>query len=342
MSRLGPRSPDRIRRMISALSAALPPCRSARPPGTGRSLRGGPCSSGSDRPAVRATRLGPVVDSSSSPSSPWTTKARDRPELLEHLGHHLRQGAVVHPDDLRRGAGRIGQGTENVEDRADPDLSAGEHHELHGLVEQRRIAESDPDLVHAPPHALGGQIQPHAQRLHDVRAAAQAAHGPVAVLRHRDSRARHHEGGGRGDVEGPGRVAAGAAGVHQHLPVGPGQRRLHPGSGLDRRDLLAHHAREPDQLLDRLPLHPKRGEKRGDLGVRRVAGHDGVHDGEGLVPGQVIRSTTLRIDSTIIGVPPRPGALQEVRQQPLACLREDGLGMELHPSDWMRAGAARP
>ena len=61
----------------------------------------------------------------------------------------LRQGRVVHADDLVRGAGRVGQRAEQVEDGALAQLAARADRVFHGRVEARRKQEADADLVDA-------------------------------------------------------------------------------------------------------------------------------------------------------------------------------------------------
>ena len=79
------------------------------------------------------------------------------------------------------------------------------------------------------------------------------------------------------------------AGVDQHLAVRARLREHVGAAGADLHHLLPHHLREADQLLDGLALHPERGEERGDLGVRRRPGHDGLHRRRRLDPREVAR-----------------------------------------------------
>src|SRR5229473_2868318 len=92
---------------------------------------------------------------------------------------------------------------------------------------------------------------------------------------------------GGGDVEGAGGVAAGAAGIDQHLAVGAGLGHQVRVVGPHLHRLLPHHLGEADQLLDRLGLHAERGQEGGDLGVGGRARHDRFHGRRGLDPAQV-------------------------------------------------------
>ena len=79
-------------------------------------------------------------------------------QRAQHLGQDLRQGRVVHADDLVRGAGRVGQRSEHVEDGALAQLAAGADRMFHGRVELRRKQEADADLLDArgPPVRASG------------------------------------------------------------------------------------------------------------------------------------------------------------------------------------------
>ena len=56
---------------------------------------------------------------------------------------------MVHADDLDGRPSGIGQGPQQIEDRADADLMARAHGVFHGTVKQRREEKPDADLVHA-------------------------------------------------------------------------------------------------------------------------------------------------------------------------------------------------
>ena len=122
---------------------------------------------------------------------------------------------------------------------------------------------------------VGGEVDAHAERLEQVGRAGQPGGRAVAVLGHRAARAGGDQRGGGGDVEGRA-PAAGAGGVDQVVALG-GHRRGEP----------PHRRGEADELVDRLALGAQRDQHRGDLGLRRVAGHDlGEHAG-GLLGGEV-------------------------------------------------------
>ena len=132
-----------------------------------------------------------------------------------------------------------------------------------------------------------GEIEAHAEGLDHVRRSAEARDRPIPVLGHLEPRAGHDERGRRGDVERAGRVAARPGGVDEHLAVRAGERRPDVAPGPDPHGLEPHDLRQPDQLLDGLPLHPKGGEEGRDLDGGGGPGHQGLHRGGRLEPREV-------------------------------------------------------
>jgi hypothetical protein len=96
------------------------------------------------------------------------------------------------------------------------------------------------------------------------------------VLRHRRTRRSGHQRGRGRDVERAGAVAAGTRRVHE--VVAP---RAHGD------DVLAHRLGTARDLRDGLALRPQGDEEAGDLGGRRLPGHDLGHDGTRLPTGEV-------------------------------------------------------
>ena len=89
------------------------------------------------------------------------------------------------------------------------------------------------------------------------------------MLGHRHAAAGDDEGGGGRDVERALGVAAGAAGVDGTL----GRR--------DGGHVRAHGPRSPGDLLDRLTANAQRHQERADLGLGRLAAHQGQESGLG-------------------------------------------------------------
>ena len=90
----------------------------------------------------------------------------------------------------------------------------------------------------------------------------------------------HHKGRRGRDVEGMLAVAAGAAGIDQHLALA--QRHD------DGHDVAAHRLGAAGDLLGRLALHAQRGQIAADLRRRGRAVHDDVHGRGGFLAAQVL------------------------------------------------------
>ena len=193
------------------------------------------------------------------------------------LGDALDVARVGDADELVSGAGRVGQRSDEVERRRHADLAAHRRHVLHGEVVARREHEADARLGDAAAHLGRGDVDGDAQRLEHVGAAALAGGRAVAVLGHGDAGAGGDDGGGGRDVEGPGVVAAGAAGVEDHV-----------GVHLDLLGQRAHGARHADDLLGGLALDAQGAEEGGRLRVAGAAAHDLEQHVAGLVLAEVL------------------------------------------------------
>ena len=152
---------------------------------------------------------GPVVVSSSSPP-PCTTQARSDPWSAQRRQHPLGDRRVGDADQLAADPPGVGHRAEQVEHRGDADLAAARRGEAERRMELRREAEADAGLLDAAQHALGRQLDRHAQRLEHVGGAALRRRRPGAVLAHRHAGAGDHDGGHRADVDRVTAVAAGA------------------------------------------------------------------------------------------------------------------------------------
>ena len=182
------------------------------------------------------------------------------------LGHHGRQTCIVDAQKLPLRAGRVRERPEDVEDRPDPDLSAGRPRVAHARVQRHGEEEADPALVDAASHVTSREAHIDAERLEHIRAPRRRRHRAVAVFGHGHSRARHDECGRRRDVEGVQPVAAGPARVDVAR-----RGRAHGNHP------FAHRAREADDLVGGLALHPHRHDEGADLGRCRIAVHDRAH-----------------------------------------------------------------
>ena len=219
-----------------------------------------------------------VVVNSSRPSSPCTTSTLDAPRG-EHPGHHLGEISERAADQPGPRLSRIRKRPKQIEDRRHPDLAAHRRRVPVGRVEQRREAEPDPDFGQAARDLVGPEVDAHPERLERVGAAGQRGRRAVAVFDHRHPRGRDHDRRHRRQVDRVDAVATGADDVDGVVAdrVGGYPARV-----------AEHHV---GQLADfgrggRLHLH--RDREGGDLGRRRLAGHDLVHRPGGLAPRQVL------------------------------------------------------
>ena len=132
------------------------------------------------------------------------------PSGVENGMFHLHQVFVIDAQQLHGGAARVGQGAQDVEDGADAQLLADGANIFHGGVVFLGEEEAHAHLVeqlHAFRRTL---LDVHPQGFQAVGGAAPGGRRPVAVLGHLHAAGSGHQGGGGGDVEAVGVVAAGA------------------------------------------------------------------------------------------------------------------------------------
>ncbi len=209
-------------------------------------------------------------------SSPWpcTTQARSAPSApstrasgSSHLGSNT-------PSTWRLAPGRVGQRPQQVEDGAEPQFLAHGRHVAHrgvvgrreqeadvGLVQRRRLCSRSASML--TPSAASTSEEPD---LDDMR--------PGAVLGDLHPAAGGDKRRGGGDVQRVASVAARAAGVHHVVGELQLQRRRAQGP------------RAGGDLLHRLAAHPHGGDRRGDLGRRRLAPQAGGEEGLGVCLAQ--------------------------------------------------------
>ena len=139
---------------------------------------------------------------------------------------------------------------------------------LHGAVDGWGKQKTDADLADGARRLVRRNGDANTERFQQIGAAALARYGTIAVLGHAHARARNHKRGDGRYVECAGAVPARAARI---------QQRRGPELVVDGRRHLAHGARETDQFVHRLALHPQGHQESRDLGVRGLAGENGLH-----------------------------------------------------------------
>ena len=97
-------------------------------------------------PLICATRLGPVVESSSRPSWPWTTQAETARLARRAAAIGSTHSRAIDAEHVAPRAGRVRLRAEKVEHRADAELGARRADMLHRRVMGRREHEADAGL----------------------------------------------------------------------------------------------------------------------------------------------------------------------------------------------------
>ncbi len=124
-----------------------------------------------------------VVVSSSSPSSPRTTRTL-APRAAKTPAITSARSLKAQPIQPRPRASWIRQWPKEVEYCRHTDFTTGRTRVTIGRVENRREAEPDTHLGHAPGHFLRTQIDPDTEGLEEVGAATERRGRTVAVLDH--------------------------------------------------------------------------------------------------------------------------------------------------------------
>ena len=124
--------------------------------------------------------------------------AAESPERVRQDGA---KGVIVDPHELVRGARRVGDGSEHIEDSARPELASCLPRVLQRRVVGLREQEHDPAFAQQLALPGGGDVDRDSERFEDVRAAAPARSGSVPVFGHGQAASGHDDGGRRGEVE---------------------------------------------------------------------------------------------------------------------------------------------
>lgn len=136
--------------------------------------------------------------------------------------------------------------------------------------------ETDTDGIDTARHLLGRQVEKDPGRLEQIGTAALAGYRTIAVLGHLAASSRNDERGSGGHVEDVHPVATGATGVDQLV-----------GVETHRSGQLAHDLHGADDLVDGFALHAHAHEKRADLRVCALTGHDLAHHRLHFLGGQI-------------------------------------------------------
>ena len=195
-------------------------------------------------------------------------------EIFKHLRQRLGPLLGEHANHLAAHAGRVGERSEQVEDRAGAELDAGRPDILHRRMMRRREHEADAGLADAVPDLLGRQVDIDAQRRQYVGGAGLRRQRAIAVLGDRHARAGDNKRRAGRNVERAGGVAAGA----DHVD---GVRRR-----VDPQHLGAHRGDRAGDFIDRLAAHAQRHQKRAHLRRRRFARHHLLESGSGFLAAE--------------------------------------------------------
>jgi hypothetical protein len=173
---------------------------------------------------------------------------------LQRLAHDAGFRWMEHADQLGPHAGRIGEGSQQVEQGAHGQRAAQRDDGARRRMVERRKQKADADLGDQARRLFRRPVDGNAERLQHVGAAALRGGRPVAVLGDRDAGAGGDQRRRGREVEAAGAVAARTGRVEHGLE---GERQRH-GARLQR-------GRRADQLLDRLALDAQPDQEAGDL-----------------------------------------------------------------------------
>ena len=162
--------------------------------------------------------------------------------------------------------GRVGQWTQQIENRADPHLLAWSNSVFHGAVVPGREQKTHANLFDTCRHLFRAQIQPHTGCFQHIRTSRAARYGTVTMLGHLATCRRGHQRAGRGDIKGTGPVTTGSTSIYQ----------VRPGD-INMRCQFAHYTCSGDDLVDGFPFHAQAHQKTSNLCRGRLSAHDKPH-----------------------------------------------------------------
>ena len=261
--------------MSAAFSSGVPPRRGLRGRRRARPARASARSCVISSPLTSTTCVGALAETSSRPSSALTTSARSTPSRASAPAIVCQEAGVRDPDQLAAGAGGVGQGAEQVEDRAHRQLAAHRDHVAGRLVVGGREHEAEAGLA----DALGDLL---AARGRCARPAPPAG---------RPSPTGWWPSGCRAWPPRNPHPAAIRAAVVETLkelrpPPVPAVSSRSSRSTARGRPARASRAASPASSCDGLPLRPQRDQEAGDLDLRDLPVHDLREHLGGLVLGQ--------------------------------------------------------
>ncbi len=175
-----------------------------------------------------------------------------------------------------RSSGGIGERAEQIENRAHAQFAARGNRIARGGVHRGCVEKADADLFDGFGDTFGREIDFYSEGFEHVGRAAARAGGTVAVFGDAHAGSGDDEGHGGGNVERATRVAAGAAGVHEHF-VG-----MFAAGGKNWGGVAAHGQGEADDFVNRFAFYAQRDQQAGDLLGAGLAGKDLLHRGLGL------------------------------------------------------------
>jgi len=202
-------------------------------------------------------------------------------QLAESLCDEFGEARVIHANDLRGGSGGISERAEQIKNRAHAQLATRWNRISRGSVHRRSVEEADADLVDGFGDAFKREFDFHPEGFEHVGGAAARAGGAIAVFCDAHAGSGDDERDGGGNVERAARIAAGAAGVHDHS-VG-----MFAASGKNWGGVVAHSQGEADNFVNRFAFYAQSDQQGSDLFGAGVAGEDLLHRGLGFSAREV-------------------------------------------------------
>ena len=199
-----------------------------------------------------------------------------RPERREGAGDRLLELPVGNADNLALCIGWVGQGSEQVECRADAQGLPYGNHVPGRFVVERGEHETEADLVDRGGNRFGSEVDRDSQLLEEVGRTAEAGVRAVAVLGDGTARSGRDQGRDRRGIDRR-RATTGARGIDYVRPLGRDWGRQSP-----------HRSGHSGEFLDRLALRPKGDQEGGGLDFVGPALHDHGQDRLDLIGVEVL------------------------------------------------------